>query len=180
MQARRAVALSAVRRPDLALSSSPILFGLFQGGIVPSYAVIVREYFPPQEAGARVGIVIMCDRCSAWRWAAGCRAASSTSRAPIALHSSMALAWNLLNLSIAVWLLRAGRTGRHGPAIGLTICISASVDCVRPRVCFAAWPSRACASVPRRTKWPCPNPPRQRHLQDPRQMTGVPLKGQHC
>ena len=35
------------------------LFGLFQGGIVPSYAIIVREYFPPREAGARVGAVIM-------------------------------------------------------------------------------------------------------------------------
>jgi MFS family permease len=30
------------------------LFGLFQGGIVPSYAVIVREFFPPAEAGVRV------------------------------------------------------------------------------------------------------------------------------
>ena len=36
------------------------LFGLFQGGIVPSYAIIVREHFPPAEAGARVGTVIMC------------------------------------------------------------------------------------------------------------------------
>ena len=35
------------------------MFGLFQGGIVPAYAIIVREYFPPQEAGARVGSVIM-------------------------------------------------------------------------------------------------------------------------
>ena len=35
------------------------LFGLFQGGIVPMYAVIVREYFPPQEAGTRLGIVLM-------------------------------------------------------------------------------------------------------------------------
>ena len=35
------------------------LFGLVQGGIVPAYAIIVREYFPPGEAGARVGIVIM-------------------------------------------------------------------------------------------------------------------------
>ena len=34
------------------------LFGLFQGGIVPAYAIIVREYFPAREAGARVGIVI--------------------------------------------------------------------------------------------------------------------------
>src|SRR6185503_1027960 len=32
------------------------LFGLFQGGIVPAYAIIVREYFPPREAGVRTGI----------------------------------------------------------------------------------------------------------------------------
>jgi MFS family permease len=35
------------------------LFGLFQGGIVPSYALIVREHFSPREAGARVGTVLM-------------------------------------------------------------------------------------------------------------------------
>src|ERR1019366_5533287 len=35
------------------------LFGLFQGGIVPSYAIIIREYFPSREAGARVGTVLM-------------------------------------------------------------------------------------------------------------------------
>jgi len=35
------------------------LFGLFQGGIVPSYAIVVRECFPPREAGTRVGIVLM-------------------------------------------------------------------------------------------------------------------------
>jgi MFS family permease len=36
-----------------------LIFGLSQGGIVPSYAVIVREYLPPKEAGAKVGLVIM-------------------------------------------------------------------------------------------------------------------------
>ncbi|MEO7335925.1 MAG: MFS transporter, partial [Caldimonas sp.] len=35
------------------------LFGLFQGGIVPSYAIIVREHFPASEAGSRVGSVLM-------------------------------------------------------------------------------------------------------------------------
>jgi MFS family permease len=35
------------------------LFGVFQGGIVPAYAVIVREFFPPEEAGVRVGTVLM-------------------------------------------------------------------------------------------------------------------------
>jgi len=35
------------------------LFGLFQGGIIPAYAMIVREYFPAREAGTRVGLVLM-------------------------------------------------------------------------------------------------------------------------
>ena len=35
------------------------LFGLFQGGIVPSYAIIIREYFPVANSGARIGTVIM-------------------------------------------------------------------------------------------------------------------------
>ncbi len=36
------------------------MFGLFQGGIVPSYALIVREHFKPEDAGAKVGTVLMC------------------------------------------------------------------------------------------------------------------------
>jgi len=36
-----------------------VIFGLSQGGIVPSYAIIVREYLPAREAGQRVGIVMM-------------------------------------------------------------------------------------------------------------------------
>ena len=35
------------------------LFGLFQGGIIPMYAVIVREYFPPKDAGVRTGVALM-------------------------------------------------------------------------------------------------------------------------
>ena len=50
------------------------MFGLFQGGIVPSYAIIVREYFPPAEAATRVGVGHHGDAASAWRSAAGCRA----------------------------------------------------------------------------------------------------------
>ena len=34
------------------------VFGLFQGGIVPSYAMIVREHFPAREAGTRVGLAL--------------------------------------------------------------------------------------------------------------------------
>lgn len=36
-----------------------LIFGLSQGGIVPAFAIIVREYLPAREAGARVGFVIM-------------------------------------------------------------------------------------------------------------------------
>ena len=36
-----------------------LVFGLSQGGIVPSYAIIVREYLPAAEAGERVGLVMM-------------------------------------------------------------------------------------------------------------------------
>lgn len=46
------------------------MFGLFQGGIVPAYAIIVREYFPPLEAGRRVGAVYArvagCDGSGGW------------------------------------------------------------------------------------------------------------------
>jgi len=35
------------------------LFGLFQGGLVPSYAIIVRENYPAGETGSRVGVILM-------------------------------------------------------------------------------------------------------------------------
>ncbi|MEH6404728.1 MAG: MFS transporter [Sneathiella sp.] len=34
------------------------VFGLSQGGIVPSYAIVIREFLPAREAGQRVGLVI--------------------------------------------------------------------------------------------------------------------------
>lgn len=87
-----------------------ILFGLFQGGIVPSYAVIVREYFPPQEAGARVGTLIMATvfGMALGGWMSGYIFDLTGSYRAAFLNG---LAWNLLNLSIALWLMRAGRRG---------------------------------------------------------------------
>src|ERR1700733_14055782 len=85
------------------------LFGLFQGGIVPSYAIIVREYFPPREAGTRIGLVIMATlfgmALGGWMSGAIFDYAGSY-RAAFA----NGLAWNLLNVTIATWLLlRSGR-----------------------------------------------------------------------
>jgi MFS family permease len=85
------------------------LFGLFQGGIVPSYAIIVREYFPPREAGTRIGLVIMATLfgMALGGWMSGAIFDHAGSyRAAFA----NGLAWNLLNVTIATWLLlRSGR-----------------------------------------------------------------------
>ena len=94
------------------------LFGLSQGGIVPAYAIIVREYFPPGEAGARVGIVIMATLVGMafGGWISG--AIFDHTGSYLAAFANGA-AWNVLNAAIAVWLLmRASRTGsgRLAPA----------------------------------------------------------------
>ena len=67
------------------------LFGLFQGGIVPSYAIIVREHFPPAEAGARVGTVLMFTMLG-MALGAGSQDRCSTGPAPTQRLSSMASA----------------------------------------------------------------------------------------
>ena len=81
------------------------LFGLFQGGIVPSYAIIVREHFPPAETGARVGAVIMCTLLgmALGGWLSG-KIFDLTGSYHAAFVNG--IAWNLVNLSIATFLLR--------------------------------------------------------------------------
>ena len=81
------------------------LFGLFQGGIVPSYAIIVREHFPPAEAGARVGTVIMC---TLFGMAIGGWMSGKVFDLTGSYHAAFVngIAWNLLNLGIAITLLR--------------------------------------------------------------------------
>jgi len=79
------------------------LFGLFQGGIVPSYAIIVREHFPPAEAGARVGTVLMCTMLgmALGGWMSG-KVYDLTGSYHAAFLNG--IAWNLLNLGIATLL----------------------------------------------------------------------------
>ena len=89
------------------------LFGLFQGGIVPMYAVIVREFFAPQEAGTRLGLVVMAT-LGGMLSAAGRRAGSSTRPARTRPFLN-GLGWNLVNVTIVGWLmLRANRRVRGG------------------------------------------------------------------
>jgi MFS family permease len=92
-----------------------ILFGLFQGGIVPSYAIIVREHFPAAEAGARVGAVIMCTLVgmALGGWMSGAIFDATGSYRAAFVNG---LAWNALNLAIAWTLLRGGRPFRFASA----------------------------------------------------------------
>ncbi len=84
------------------------LFGLFQGGIVPSYAIIIREYFPPREAGTRVGVVIMATviGMAFGGWMSGVIFDLTGSYRAAFLHG---VAWNVLNGSIVAWLLWSRR-----------------------------------------------------------------------
>lgn len=91
------------------------IFGLFQGGIVPMYAVIVREYLPPQEAGKRIGMIIAATMV-------GMAAGGYLSGVIFDYTASYRLAfahgifWNLVNLAVATWLWRNGR-GRMTAAL---------------------------------------------------------------
>jgi MFS family permease len=81
------------------------LFGLFQGGIVPAYAVIIREFFPPEEAGVRVATVLMATvfGMALGGWMSGAMFDLTGSYQAAFLNGIL---WNLLNLGIAIALLR--------------------------------------------------------------------------
>jgi MFS family permease len=86
------------------------LFGLFQGGLVPMYAIIVREYFSPREAGARLGLVLMATLLgmALGGWMSGAIYDFTHSYRAAFLNG---IGWNLLNVGIMLWLLR--RSGRR-------------------------------------------------------------------
>jgi MFS family permease len=91
------------------------LFGLFQGGIVPSYAIIVREYFPPREAGVRVGIVLMATLggMALGGWMTGLIYDLAGSYRAAFVNG---LGWNVLNGAIALWLLLRPRVHAYRTA----------------------------------------------------------------
>ncbi len=80
------------------------LFGLFQGGIVPSYAIIIREYFPAQEAGRRVGAVVMATLLgmALGGWMSG---AIYDYTGSYTAAFANGIGWNLLNVTIVTFLL---------------------------------------------------------------------------
>ncbi|OWU86301.1 MFS transporter [Oceanicola sp. 22II-s10i] len=85
-----------------------LVFGLSQGGIVPSYAVIVREYMPAREAGARTGFVIMATifGMALGGWMSGWIYDVTGSYTAAFVNG---IAWNLLNIGIVLIVLMRGR-----------------------------------------------------------------------
>ena len=92
----------------VALYAAAALFGLFQGGIVPSYALIVREYFPESQAGGRIGLIIFATivGMAFGGWGSGAIYDLSHSYTMAFVHG---IGWNLVNVWVTVFLLSRAR-----------------------------------------------------------------------
>ena len=86
------------------------IFGLSQGGIVPSYTIVVREFLPAHEAGQRIGIVLMLTifGMAIGGWMSGWIFDQSGSYQIAFLNGIL---WNVFNLTILVWLFIRMRKG---------------------------------------------------------------------
>ncbi|MGE0154521.1 MAG: MFS transporter [Reyranellaceae bacterium] len=91
------------------------LFGLFQGGIVPSYALIVRQYFRPEQAATRVGLAIAATLVgmAIGGWASGAIFDWTSSYDAAFVHG---IAWNLITVFIAGMLIVLHRS-RYGTVL---------------------------------------------------------------
>jgi MFS family permease len=89
------------------------MFGLFQGGIVPSYALIVREHFAPAQAGARVGTVLMATLfgMALGGWMSGAIFDLTGSYQAAFING---MGFNLLNIGIVLFLLKRARASGIG------------------------------------------------------------------
>ena len=85
-----------------------LVFGLSQGGIVPSYALIVREYMPAKEAGSRVGFVMMATilGMALGGWLSGVIYDLSGAYRLAFINGIL---WNGANIAIMLWLLSRSR-----------------------------------------------------------------------
>ena len=90
------------------------IFGLSQGGIVPAYSIITREYMPAAEAGARVGYVTSATivGMAAGGWMSGWVYDLTGSYDWAFLNG---IAWNALNIAIVTAILLMSRPGRAAP-----------------------------------------------------------------
>ncbi|MFY0614027.1 MAG: MFS transporter [Hyphomicrobiaceae bacterium] len=94
------------------------LFGLAQGGIVPSYAVVVREYFPAREAGMRISLCLMATilGMALGGWLSGLIFDITGSYRAAFVHG---VAWNMLNIALVLLLMwRVKRVRRRRRPMG--------------------------------------------------------------
>ena len=84
---------------------------------MPSYAIVVREYFSAREAGARVGTVLMFTLfgMALGGWMSG-KAYDLTGSYTAAFVNG--IGWNALNLTITLYLLWRVRRVSWGSATG--------------------------------------------------------------
>ena len=80
------------------------IFGLFQGGIIPMYTLIAREYFPPQKLGSTLSFIMMTTLIgmAVGGWMSGLVFDLTGSYRMAFLNG---LLWNLVNLSIVCFLM---------------------------------------------------------------------------
>ena len=93
------------------------IFGLSQGGIVPSYAVVVREYMPAKEAGVRVGFVMMATimGMALGGWMSGW-IYDVTGSYQMAFWNG--IIWNFVNIAIMLLILFRSHPRLQHPAMG--------------------------------------------------------------
>ncbi len=84
------------------------LFGLMQGGIVPCYAMIVRETLPAREAATRTGIIIFATviGMAFGGWMSGVIFDMTGSYGAAFIHG---IGWNLLNGAVVLFLVLRAR-----------------------------------------------------------------------
>ena len=92
------------------------IFGLAQGGIVPSYALIIRDHFPAREAGVRISAVLTATvlGMALGGWMSGAIYDLTGSYQAAFVNG---IVWNVLNLGIALWILRVRHPGGSAPHV---------------------------------------------------------------
>lgn len=93
-----------------------LVFGLSQGGVVPSYAMIVREYFPAREAGRLIGLVLMATTfgMALGGWISGYLRDLTGSYEAAFLNG---IAFNVLNMTVMLLILTKTGMPRPRPSI---------------------------------------------------------------
>ena len=89
-----------------------LVFGLAQGGIVPSYAVIIREYLPAKRVASKIGLILMATifGMAFGGWISG-YIYDVTGSYQLAFWNG--IFWNMVNICLVGFLLSRGNSGKH-------------------------------------------------------------------